>query len=144
MSSAKAAALGAVTAPPAQPAFDDSLAVFARDLAPTAQPDSVVIPVNTSRQVRELPWPMRAIRLVRRLFGRGVGAMRLASFRKLDRRTRLIVGAVGGALVLTLVIAIIVWTAGKPAADARNSPIATRARPLLEAGEAKQAADMIE
>jgi len=154
MKSSAEAVQPAPTARAAQPAVDDSLALLAQGLVPVAERHSeLVIPLNTSRQVRELPWPTRALKLARRLLGRifGLGATPLAWFRRLGRTQRLIAVAAGGALVLAVVIAIAVSARGGDRATAattdvnvRASSLASRARSLLDARKPDQAAALIE
>lgn len=149
----KAMPAAAMPERPAQPQADESLVRLAKDLiAVTPRNSDPVIPMNTSRQVRELPWHTRTLKLGGRLVGRArrLGQKLGESVRKLDRKHRLIVAAIGGALVVGLVIAVVVWVgrtrttaAAKPDGDARDSQIASRARSLLAAGQPKQAVELI-
>ena len=104
----KAMPVAAMPERPAQLQADESLVLLAKDsIVVTSRHSDPVIPMNTSRQVRELPWHTRMLALGGRLVGR---ARRLGeSVRKLDRKHRLIVAAIGGALVVGLVIAVVVW-----------------------------------
>jgi serine/threonine-protein kinase len=90
---------------------NDSLLVLAKDLIPASQAEEApAIPVNTGRQVPELPITDRALATARSLErdARGVVASLRERFDKLDRRHRLVVIVVAAVFVLALVIAILV------------------------------------
>ena len=142
------------------------------------EPPTIVIPTNVSRQVQPLPWwiqarklSLRVLDLTRRLGTKLIESLRWVyrklklgealrwldiklklseSLRKLDRKHRLIVAAIGGALVLALMIMVVASLGGddqataKTEVNARDSDIARRARTILDAGDAKQAAELIE
>jgi hypothetical protein len=150
----KAMPAAAMPERPTQPQVDESLALLAKDLmAVTPRNSDPVIPMNTSRQVRELPWHTRMVELGGRLVGRArrLGQKVVEPVRKLDRKHRLIVAAIGGVLVVGLVIAVVVVWSGrtrttaavKPDGDAHDSQLASRARSLLAAGQPKQAVELI-
>jgi serine/threonine protein kinase len=123
------------------PKPDDSLLLLARDLMPRGSTPSMaepLIPQNVARVVPELPWWMRAGKVVRRVSAtvHRFVVRAVAWFKRLDRRQQAIVG---GAGVLMVTISIVLIARG-----GSDTPPATAAaaQPVAEATEAEPVDDV--
>ncbi|HSD86132.1 MAG TPA: protein kinase [Kofleriaceae bacterium] len=128
--------------------MDDSLLLLANDLigkarsSEQAAPAEPIVPANVGREVPQLSWMTRVNLFVRRVVARArpITSRLVAPIRSLGRRQKRILGAVGGAFLLVLVIAVV--TCG--ARSARRPDLAQRAKSLLDQGKRSEALALIE
>jgi serine/threonine protein kinase len=132
----------AMTSPIASndPKPDGELLLLARDLMPRGSAPSLaepIIPQNVARVVPELPWWMRAAKVVRRAsaIARRLAARGWAAFRRLDHRVQM---GLGGATLLVVTILIVMIARGGN--DAPRATSAAAAQPASEIDEDTEAA----
>jgi serine/threonine-protein kinase len=121
---------------------NDSLLLLAKDLmAPSASEAStdVAIPVNVGRHVPELPWPTRAIRWLRKAGDRLADRIR-PILDRLTRTQKRILGSVGAALVVAIVV-LVVTSGGE--SQRTHANVAERATSLIRDGKANEALPLL-
>jgi len=122
---------------PAAPSDQNSLALLAKDLMPPPPPAQPTIPEVQPVADRKVPGPGLAITLrnAARRYGR--------KLRDLVNANRMAAIAITGTLLVVIAIAIVLVTSGEPT-PSRGAKLAQQGQELLDAGNAKAAAELLE